>query len=238
MLDGPIHGVPLGAENVRISVEVPIKEDAYLLIPNLLGDIFTVKQAIGTHAAWPRNLVLMSHEENSRSTLKSLSKKPITQATYKMPVSVHLLQHLARIMDKSTAVMVPMEDGVFDNDHNTFINSNNIIQFCLMQPISTICISIYMRHLWLLLKLKDEDHLYAFKDPGCISNEAGKIEARSCALSLRLESAQVDQLILVPYNTGNHWLLAAINPFTALVYYFDPLSNISINTGMKKIVEL
>jgi hypothetical protein len=63
MLDGPIHGVTLGEENVRISVEVPIKEDAYLPIPNIAGDIFTVKQAIGTHIAWPRHLVLMSHEE-------------------------------------------------------------------------------------------------------------------------------------------------------------------------------
>ncbi|KAM5554057.1 hypothetical protein ABKV19_026008, partial [Rosa sericea] len=58
MLDGPIHGVPLGAENVRISVDVSIKEDAYLPIPNVSGDIFTIKQAIGTHVAWPRHLVL------------------------------------------------------------------------------------------------------------------------------------------------------------------------------------
>ncbi|XP_040367480.1 uncharacterized protein LOC121050691 [Rosa chinensis] len=172
------------------------------------------------------------------STQKFSSKTPCRQAAYKMPVSVHLLLRLARIMDESIAVSVPMEDGVFGNDHNTFINSNDMIQFCLMQPISTICISIYMRHLWSLLKMKNEDHLYAFVDPGCISNEAGKVEARSCALSLRLESAQVDQLILAPYNTGNHWLLAAINPFTALVYYFDPLSNININPGMKNIVEL
>ncbi|PRQ55478.1 putative Ulp1 protease family catalytic domain-containing protein [Rosa chinensis] len=86
--------------------------------------------------------------------------------------------------------------------------------------------------------MRNEDHLYAFVDPGRISNEAGKFEARSCALSLRLESVKLDQLILAPYNTGNHWLLAAINPFTALVYYFDPLSNININPGMKNIIEL
>ncbi|XP_062014615.1 uncharacterized protein LOC133731201 [Rosa rugosa] len=63
MLDGPIHGVPLGAENIRISVDVPIKEDAKLPIPNVSAEIFTVKQATGTHAAWPRHHVLMSHEE-------------------------------------------------------------------------------------------------------------------------------------------------------------------------------
>ncbi|XP_040368433.1 uncharacterized protein LOC112190008 [Rosa chinensis] len=69
MLDGPIHGVPLGAENARISVDVPIKEDAYLPIPNVSGDIFTVKQAIGTHVACPRHLVLMSHEEVYRKPI-------------------------------------------------------------------------------------------------------------------------------------------------------------------------
>ncbi|XP_062014614.1 uncharacterized protein LOC133731200 [Rosa rugosa] len=42
MLDGPIHGVPLGAENIRISVDVPIKEDAKLPIPNVSAEIFTI----------------------------------------------------------------------------------------------------------------------------------------------------------------------------------------------------
>ncbi|PRQ36356.1 putative Ulp1 protease family catalytic domain-containing protein [Rosa chinensis] len=238
MLDGLIHGVPLGAENIYISIDVPIKEDANLPIPNESAEIFTVKQATGTHVAWPRHLVLMSHEENSMSTWKSSSKTPCKQAAYKMPVSVHLLLRLVRTMDESIAVSVPMEEGVFGNDHNTFINGNDIIQFCSMQPISTICISIYMRHLWSLLKMRNEDHLYAFVDPGRISNEARKVEARSCALSLRLESAKLDQLILASYNTGNHWLLAAINTFTTLVYYFDPLSNININPGMKNIIEL
>ncbi|KAK9901817.1 hypothetical protein M0R45_001950 [Rubus argutus] len=49
---------------------------------------------------------------------------------------------------------------------------------------------------------------------------------------------QSGHLFLAPYNTGNHWLLAAINPFTASVYYCDPLSDININPGMKNVVEL
>ncbi|XP_040374554.1 uncharacterized protein LOC121052766 [Rosa chinensis] len=125
MLDGLIHGVPLGAENIYISIDVPIKEDANLPIPNESAEIFTVKQATGTHVAWPRHLVLMSHEENSMSTWKSSSKTPCKQAAYKMPVSVHLLLRLVRTMDESIAVSVPMEEGVFGNDHNTFINDTS-----------------------------------------------------------------------------------------------------------------
>jgi hypothetical protein len=69
----------------------------------------------------------------------------LAQAAYKMPTSLHFLLCLARTMGENTAMPVPMENGVFGNEHNIFINKKDIIQFCLMQPISTICISVYMR---------------------------------------------------------------------------------------------
>lgn len=62
LLNGPVHGVPLGDANVRVSIDVPIKGEALLPIP--IGDeIVTLRQAIGTHVAWPRNLVLVANEK-------------------------------------------------------------------------------------------------------------------------------------------------------------------------------
>lgn len=58
-LDGPdfqIHGMPLGDENVRVAVVVPIQEKAKLPFP-IYGDLETVGDAVGCHVAWPKKLV-------------------------------------------------------------------------------------------------------------------------------------------------------------------------------------
>ncbi|KAL6129739.1 hypothetical protein ACLB2K_073088 [Fragaria x ananassa] len=52
-----IHGVPLGAENVRVSIVVPIIGHHLLPYP-IKDEIMTVKDALGFIVAWPRNLVI------------------------------------------------------------------------------------------------------------------------------------------------------------------------------------
>ncbi|VFQ86369.1 unnamed protein product [Cuscuta campestris] len=145
---------------------------------------------------------------------------------------------MCRSMAENERISLIMEDGVFGMEQNNFISKNDISHFCLMNPISSICISIYMRHLWSVLQQKNKGHLYGFVDPSHISQSTGKIEARSNALSHRFESAHLDQLFFAPYNTGNHWLLVVINPLAALVYNLDPLSDMNVNLGMKNVIEI
>jgi hypothetical protein len=52
-----IHGVPLGEENVRVSVIRTIIHDAKLPFP-INDEIITVRDAIGTYVAWPKNLIV------------------------------------------------------------------------------------------------------------------------------------------------------------------------------------
>ncbi|PRQ47017.1 putative transposase, Tnp1/En/Spm [Rosa chinensis] len=53
-----IHGVPLGEDNVHVSVVGTIVHDALLPFPMKDADIVTVGDAIGTCVAWPRKLVV------------------------------------------------------------------------------------------------------------------------------------------------------------------------------------
>lgn len=61
-INGPIHGVPLGDGNVRVSIDKSIKGEALLPIPNGV-DMVTLEQAVGTHVAWPQNFVIMNNEK-------------------------------------------------------------------------------------------------------------------------------------------------------------------------------
>lgn len=66
-----LHGVRLEEENARVSITQVIQGDAKIPFP--IGDeILTVKQAIGTFIAWPRNLIAVGN--NSTSDVLSAPK--------------------------------------------------------------------------------------------------------------------------------------------------------------------
>lgn len=52
-----IHGVPLNEGCVRVSVDGEIQSDALLPFP-VKGIMETIGQSIGSHVAWPEELVI------------------------------------------------------------------------------------------------------------------------------------------------------------------------------------
>jgi hypothetical protein len=54
-----IHGAPLGEGNVRVSIVRPLVPEAKLPFP-IKDEIMTVKDAVGTCIAWPRELIVQS----------------------------------------------------------------------------------------------------------------------------------------------------------------------------------
>lgn len=54
-----VHGVPLQPGHVRVSVDGIIKEDAWVPVP-IIGEIETVRQAVGSHLAWPQDLIIFT----------------------------------------------------------------------------------------------------------------------------------------------------------------------------------
>lgn len=56
-----LHTVPLGKDNLRVSVDIVKVEEALLPIP-IPGEATTVGEAVGFHVAWPSNLVLCAPE--------------------------------------------------------------------------------------------------------------------------------------------------------------------------------
>ena len=51
-----VHGVPLKPGHVRVSVDGHIQPDALVPVP-VPGEIEQVREAVGSHVAWPRNLI-------------------------------------------------------------------------------------------------------------------------------------------------------------------------------------
>ncbi|KAL1823706.1 hypothetical protein ACET3Z_010484 [Daucus carota] len=54
-----VHGVPLQPGFVRVAVDGSIKDDAQVPVP-IVGEMETVHQAIGSHLAWPKDMIIFA----------------------------------------------------------------------------------------------------------------------------------------------------------------------------------
>ncbi|KAA0051591.1 hypothetical protein E6C27_scaffold174G001350 [Cucumis melo var. makuwa] len=64
---------------------------------------------------------------------------------------------------------------------------------------------------------------YVFVDPSLISAGHSTREIRARNLCSRLMTSKQDQLVVAPYNPGDHWSLLIINPYDDVVYHLDSL---------------
>ncbi|KAL0540931.1 hypothetical protein IC582_020956 [Cucumis melo] len=64
---------------------------------------------------------------------------------------------------------------------------------------------------------------YVFVDPSLISAGHSTREIRARNLCSRLMTSKQDQLVVAPYNPGDHWSLVIINPYDDVVYHLDSL---------------
>ncbi|TXG66609.1 hypothetical protein EZV62_007884 [Acer yangbiense] len=66
----------------------------------------------------------------------------------------------------------------------------------------------------------------------CIRNDK-----RACYIVERLQGSGQNQILLMPYNPGFHWVLVAIDKATLTVYYLDSLIN-EVETSLNIIIPL
>ncbi|XP_028119277.1 uncharacterized protein LOC114316793 [Camellia sinensis] len=60
-------------------------------------------------------------------------------------------------------------------------------------------------------------------------------KSKSVLLARRLEDAMLEQLVLIPYNIGYHWILLVIDLTLMIVYLLDPI-NSKINTSFEIVI--
>ncbi|TYK18000.1 transposase [Cucumis melo var. makuwa] len=78
------------------------------------------------------------------------------------------------------------------------------------------------------------DDLKILWEEGNICNAL--VEERAQLLTARLLGTDYDQLLLFPYNSGNHWTLVVINLTKGAAFWIDPLKN-RIDPDVTEVVE-
>ncbi|KAI5436372.1 hypothetical protein KIW84_022737 [Lathyrus oleraceus] len=124
---------------------------------------------------------------------------------------------------------VHMEVGIFGFDYDQMIGNEDFMQVFGHEEIGVNVVNTYIRFLYdKLMRPNDLDESFGFLAPatvnlGLILNRPDTVT--EYVLRILNDNKDAEKLFFIPFNTGGHWLLLAINPIREIVYYLDSLGN-------------
>ncbi|CAL8174116.1 unnamed protein product [Prunus armeniaca] len=116
-----------------------------------------------------------------------------------------------------------IEKEVFGADRSTFVLHEDITQFAGMEEIGATVVAVYMRCLYDLLREANMCSMVGFIDPAQVSANAGSLTDRSRIVASQLHKTDGEQIFMMPYNPGRHWVLLIVRAKRETVYFLDPL---------------
>ncbi|VVA38375.1 PREDICTED: ubiquitin-like-specific protease, partial [Prunus dulcis] len=116
-----------------------------------------------------------------------------------------------------------IDKEVFGLERDTFVLPEDITQFAGMEEIGATVVAVYMRYLHDLLKQANMCSMVGFIDPATVSANSGTIADRSRLVAARLQKTDGEQIFMMPYNPGRHWILLIVRAKRETVYFLDPL---------------
>ncbi|KAL4025678.1 hypothetical protein IC575_014083 [Cucumis melo] len=134
------------------------------------------------------------------------------------------------------AIQITTPFDVFGVRRKCCIMIESLKDFSSMCPIATAYLDAYIMYLYTCMESLRTLNLYKFFNARSISCGSSK-EEHAQLLTVRLLGTDYDQLLLIPYNSGNHWTLVAINRSKGATFWIDHLKN-HIGPNISKVVEM
>ncbi|KAL0554291.1 hypothetical protein IC582_008209 [Cucumis melo] len=227
IIDSVVEG-----DNVKVVVDVVVDGDCAIPIPSEQG-MYKMSAEVGSHILWPRDLVItnnikMDYGEFTKD-MSTFAPTPIQNALVALRFLLRMVEHMG------SAIQITTPYDVFGVRRKCCIMIELLKDFTYMRPIATACLDAYIIYLYTLMESSRTLNLYKFVDAGSISCGSSK-EERAQLLTARLLGTDYDQLLLIPYNFGNHWTLVAINLTKDAAFWIDPLKN-RIDLDVTEVVE-
>ncbi|KAA0059543.1 uncharacterized protein E6C27_scaffold518G00570 [Cucumis melo var. makuwa] len=148
----------------------------------------------------------------------------LTSEPSNLPIQLkYILRYAERVMvdGSSFSFQLPLE--LFGISQKSYVLREDVIDFCNMQKVKTLSMVAYITYLYSLIIDLKKVSKYVFVDPSLISAGHSTREIRARNLCSRLMTSKQIQLVVAPYNPGDHWSLVIINPYDDVVYHLDSL---------------
>ncbi|CAL2247857.1 unnamed protein product [Prunus armeniaca] len=138
------------------------------------------------------------------------------------------LQSLCRYVEttlkpQEKTMTFTIEKEVFGDDRSTFVSHEDITQFAGMEEIGATVVAVYMRCLFDNLKAANMLNMVGFIDPAQVSANAGSLTDISRLVANRRQKTDSEQIFMMPYNPGRHWVLFIVKAKKETAYFLDPL---------------
>ncbi|TYJ97211.1 uncharacterized protein E5676_scaffold92G00020 [Cucumis melo var. makuwa] len=213
----------IGCPNVKVLVDVVTGEN--LTIPNpVKGKIETLNQALGNIIEWPRRL-----EHSTRKDVVYPSNYTDVNGIIKL-----LNRHAMNNMEDVDMIRIPMNELIFGSDKFVYLAREDLLHYCGMVEIGYMCILAYITCLW--DKCDCAKNFFVI-DQSKISSHIKDRDLRSRNLANQLEAVNLEQKVLIPYNTGFHWMLHVIDLRENCVYVLDSLRS-KVNEDIHGIINV
>ncbi|GMN27824.1 hypothetical protein TIFTF001_001816 [Ficus carica] len=224
-----VHGIPLGAGNVRVTISVPKLKRALLPIPT--NEATYIEEAVGGFVAWPKKLVVIQSSLSQAS--RGPSQAPDPEAKGKKRIKKRAgrkkLQSQPEVQQQTAEEVPPTFD--FDAIPIELRPLAYYAQSSLSDEISASSIMVYISYLSDCCARAGLDQRFVFISPFLVSpvqqnvDRVAYIRERADNIIRIITNIPRGRLVLMPYNSGQHWILAVINPWDDSVLYFNPLGN-------------
>ncbi|GMN66799.1 hypothetical protein TIFTF001_035863 [Ficus carica] len=134
-------------------------------------------------------------------------------------------------MRDGTQIVCPQQHFVMGDEMPIYIGFEDVYHFISFKEISANSIMIYIRYLVECCARTGIDQRFEFISPVFVSpvqqnvDRATYVRERAECILRILRNAPKGKRFLMPYNSGQHWILAVIDPWDDSVMYFNPLGN-------------
>ncbi|KAL0544547.1 hypothetical protein IC582_019664 [Cucumis melo] len=221
----------IGCPNVKVLVDVVTGEN--LTIPNpVKRKIETLNQALGNIIEWPRRLVSTINDKQEHSTRKDVvypSNYTDVNGIIKL-----LNRHAMNNMEDVNMIRIPMNELIFRSDKFVYLAREDLLHYCGMVEIGYMCILAYITCLW--DKCDCAKNFFVI-DQSKISSHIKDRDLRSRNLANQLEAVNLEQKVLIPYNTGFHWMLHVIDLHENYVYVLNSFRS-KVNEDIHGIINV
>ncbi|KAK9050807.1 hypothetical protein SSX86_030223 [Deinandra increscens subsp. villosa] len=167
-------------------------------------------------------------------------KKRVRMESFAMSMAAMMVDGQMTQVD---SIKVSCEDDLFGYDSFTYLNWNDFDSVFAMDVLSGAVISSYTMYLYEQIKNGGKvDHGICFITPTATMqfNKKGMIknvDDSSRLVADRLKGRKGNDIVLLPYNPGEHWVLGVIDMKNMDCYYLDSLRPSSVNFQFKQIVD-
>ncbi|KAI5327954.1 hypothetical protein L3X38_027350 [Prunus dulcis] len=141
------------------------------------------------------------------------------------------------LVPEDKTLQFTIDKEVFGRERDAFLLPEDFTQFACMEEIRATVVAVYMRYLHDVLKQANMCSMVGFIDPATVSANSGTIAERSRLVAARLQKTDGEQIFMMPYNPGRHWVLLIVRAKRETVYFLDPLpGNRVVDEEAKNIV--